>query len=175
VAGDRSHHGLPTAPTRSENIGPIGGPDSCLRAWELELLVDDVNLYRDLARADTPARGLRQVTHDQPAHSPRYRELLRPNGFDDEMRAVARVDGISWASVSLFRRRGRPAFDLRETELVAGTARPLAEAVRHHVRSEPSRAAAEGHGPGLMLFAPGGELISANDEALAWLERTTAA
>src|SRR3954471_12578985 len=83
---------LPTAPTRSENIGFVGGHDGCLRLWELEFFLEDVNLYRDVARAATPARALREVTDDRPARSARYREFLKPNGLGDELRAAMRVD-----------------------------------------------------------------------------------
>src|SRR5262245_42721857 len=71
---------LPTAPTRSENLGDLCRRDgqSCLRIWELEFLVQDVNLYRDLARAETPAGGLRLVTRDRPSRSTRFREVLSP-------------------------------------------------------------------------------------------------
>jgi DNA-binding CsgD family transcriptional regulator len=165
--------GLPTAPSRSENLGPIcrGDGQSCLRVWELEFMVEDVNLYRDLARADTPAGGLRQATRDRPARSARFREFLEPNGFDDELRAVLRVDGSPWAAVGLFRERGRSAFDERDTALLAGVSAPLAQAVRDHAR--PAAAVPGGpedRGPGLMIFDGGGELVSINDDARAWLE-----
>jgi len=45
--------GLPTAPTRMENMGHVR-IDACLRGWELEFTVADVNLYRDLARPVPP-------------------------------------------------------------------------------------------------------------------------
>ncbi len=69
---------LPTAPTRSENMARFGGSDACVRVWELEFLVEDVNLYSDLARASAPAGGLRLATEDRPARSARFREILRP-------------------------------------------------------------------------------------------------
>ena len=40
------------------------GFDACLRGWELEFMVEDVNLYGVLARAKSPAAGLRQATGD---------------------------------------------------------------------------------------------------------------
>jgi DNA-binding CsgD family transcriptional regulator len=162
---------LPTAPTRSENMGFVGGSDGCLRLWELEFLVEDVNLYRDVERAATPARSLHEATSDHPASSARYREFLRPNGLDDELRAALRVDGDAWAWLSLFRERGRPPFAPAELELVASLSRPLGKAVRDHARS--ARPLAETHdarGPGVMVFAPTGELVSINDDARGWLE-----
>jgi DNA-binding CsgD family transcriptional regulator len=163
--------GLPTAPTRAENMEHIGGPETCMRLWELEFLVQDVNLYRDLARADTPAAGLRAATEDRPARSPRYRDSMRPNGLGDELRAVMRVDGAPWALVTLFRQDGEPAFGGEEAELVASLSCPLAEAVRQHARPRESRSSGGvDHGPGVMLFDPAGELTSINDDALAWLD-----
>jgi DNA-binding CsgD family transcriptional regulator len=163
---------LPTAPARSENLAHVcrGDVDSVLRVWELEFQVVDVNLYRDLARADAPAAGLRLTTDDRPARSARYCEYLRPNGFEDELRAVLRADGSAWASVVLFRERGRPPFDAREAELVASLSKPLAEAVREHARPAAPEPQPAGHGPGLIVFSPAGEVLSVNDDARAWLE-----
>jgi DNA-binding CsgD family transcriptional regulator len=166
---------IPTAPTRVEGVGDVGGPDACLRLWELEFLVEDVNLYRDLARAEVPAGGLRMATDDRPARSARYRRFVDPLGFGDELRAVMRVDGSPWASVCLLREHGRPAFDETDAALLAGLSAPIAEAVREHARpAERLPAPAPSRGPGLMVFTPGGELASVNDDALAWLEEMPA-
>lgn len=163
---------LPTTPTLSENMTNRGlEQEDCVSIWEREFQVEDVNLYRDLARSETPAAGLRMATEDQPARSPRYRETLQPLGFDDELRAVMRADGSPWASITLFRERGRPPFDAAEAELVASLSGPLGDAVRAH--AQPTRrtgAGTDGQSPGLILFAPGGELISVNDEGRAWLD-----
>jgi DNA-binding CsgD family transcriptional regulator len=165
--------GLPSAPARSENLGhacPADG-SSFLRFWELEFLREDVNLFHDLARAESPVAGLRLVTDDRPARSARYRQFLRPFEFEDELRGVLRVDGRPWAWVGLYRERGRPPFEPAEAELVAGLSTPLAAAVRERARpGRQSRPLAGGHGAGVLLFAPTGELSSINDEALAWLE-----
>jgi DNA-binding CsgD family transcriptional regulator len=164
---------LPTAPTRSENMEERArvNREECVRVWEREFLMEDVNLYGELTRAEIPAGGLRATTDDLPRRSPRYRSLLRAKGFADELRAVMRVDGSPWAFVSLFRDEGRPAFEQREVELVATLSRPLGQAVRDHTRSSShTDRTGEQRGPGLMLFAPSGELISANDDARRWLD-----
>src|SRR4051794_31220230 len=48
---------LPTGPGRFERMGHINDVRMCQRVWELEFFVEDVNLYRDLARAPMPAGG----------------------------------------------------------------------------------------------------------------------
>jgi DNA-binding CsgD family transcriptional regulator len=162
---------LPTAPTRSESMDHIGGIDQCFRQWEQEFQVEDVNLYRDLALADTPAAGLRSATRDSPRRSPRYRDFVRPHGFDDELRAVLRAGGEPWASVCLLREPGRPAFDATEASLVASLSEPLGEAIRVHARAgDQPPAVTSDPGPGLMVFAPDGELVAINDDAVAWLD-----
>jgi DNA-binding CsgD family transcriptional regulator len=162
--------GLPTAPTRAENLAEFG-IDACLRSWELEFMVEDVNLYSALARAEVPVGALRLATGDRPARSARYRDVLRPHGLDDELRGVLRADGSSWGLLALFREEGEPAFDAAESGLVATLTAPLGASLREHARTETRVSPGPGpHAPGLMLFAPSGELISVNDDALAWLD-----
>jgi DNA-binding CsgD family transcriptional regulator len=157
--------GLPTAPTYHDNMDHFG-LDACRRGWELEFMVEDVNQYGALARAATPAAGLRQATGDRPARSARFRDLVRPTGYADELRGVVRADGRPWALMALFREHG--AFEPSESELVASALEPLGPAVREHARHTSGCTGVRG--PGLMLFAPDGELVSANDDAHAWLE-----
>jgi DNA-binding CsgD family transcriptional regulator len=160
--------GLPVAPSRIENMEEAE-PGHCLAFWRREHLTGDVNLFRDLARADRPAAALRHGVAD-PAVSARYREFVKPLGFDDELRAVLRAGGSPWATVTLLRRPGGDPFTAEETELVASLSEPLAEALRVQARREEAR---RGGGPpdrpGLLLFDAGGTLLSANAEARAWL------
>ena len=166
------HTGVPAGQAWLENIRA----DDHTRVWEFEFLRADINTYRDLVTAEIPAAGLRLATSERPARSARYREILRPNGFEDGLRAVVRADGSLWASIALLRTAGMPAFDAGKIELVASLSEPLADVVREHVReSAPSSAPNDGHRAGLMVFAAGGELMSANEEArelLDELERT---
>lgn len=164
---------LPAAPSLAESMLHRSKLDRelVLRVWEGEFMDEDVNAYSTLALADVPAGGLRIATRDRPTRSSRYREVLKDKGFGDELRAVLRVDGNPWAMISLFRDEGRPAFEETEIDLVASLSQPLADAVRQLARpSQLSPVADSAPGPGLMLFAPHGELISINDDALAWLD-----
>jgi DNA-binding CsgD family transcriptional regulator len=165
--------GLPTAPSLIDTLGSFGGRDVCERFWEAEFAVEDVAPYRELARSERPAMGLREQTGDNPRSSHRYRSLLAPHGIGDELRGVLRVDGRPWALLSLFRERGRPAFDAADSAFVAGLSEPLADAVRDLTRPRmpPSHVATDG--PGLLIFDADGRLSSCNDAADAWLEELT--
>ena len=60
---------LPTAPVRIENIEA----GHCESYWEREATVEDTLLFRDLARAASPAGSLFQATDQRPARSARGR------------------------------------------------------------------------------------------------------
>jgi DNA-binding CsgD family transcriptional regulator len=167
--------GLPTAPTRAENIGGIGTAGGCQAVWDHEYLVEDVNLFRALAQSASPAAALRATTAGRPERSARFRSILSPNGFGDELRAVLRSDGVQWGVLALMRLRGRPAFDECETEFVASLSAPLAESIRDNARPvESGNVRIGNYGPGLMVFGKGGEVVSMNDDAAAWLDELLA-
>jgi DNA-binding CsgD family transcriptional regulator len=157
---------LAIAPTRIEMSGV---PGQCERFWERELLVQDVNLFRDLARAERPVASLYRATEGLPARSVRYSELRRDLGYDDELRGVFRSGGTTWGMVSLWREEGQPPFSAAEERFVADLVAPIAEAFR---RAALLRASASGEwpeGPGLLIFDRHGTLESFNDQAQAWL------
>jgi DNA-binding CsgD family transcriptional regulator len=161
--------GLPAGPTRLEEVHGISA-GQCSEHWRREFVVDDVNLFRDIARADVPAAGLRATVGD-PGDSGRYRSFIRPLGFDDELRAVLRVGKTPWGSVTLWRRRGQPPFSEQDVALVAGLSASLGEALRAHVRPAGERAAVVHRDrPGLMTFDAAGGLLSVDEQALAWLD-----
>ena len=161
--------GLPTTPTFTDHLELDGEVEQCSALWRREFLVPDVNLYRDIARAQVPAAGLRATVAD-PDQSARYREFLDPMGYGDELRAVLRVGDSPWGAINLFRRHGQAPFTQAETELVASLSAPLGEALRARARpADLPSGPGSGHRPGLLLFDPDGTLHSANQEARAWL------
>jgi DNA-binding CsgD family transcriptional regulator len=163
--------GLPTAPTLADDLELDGEQEQCSELWRREFLVPDVNLYRDIARAQVPAASLRATVAD-PRQSARFREFLDPLGFADELRAVLRVGDRPWGAIDLLRRRGRPPFSRAETELVASLSAPLGEALRARARpAGPLGEPVRGGRPGLLLFDRQGSLVSANAEARAWLDQ----
>jgi DNA-binding CsgD family transcriptional regulator len=125
--------------------------------------------WRDVARAEVPAAALRSTARD-PRVSSRYQRFLRPLGFDDEPRAVLRVGDSPWGAINLLRREGQAAFTHTETRLVASLSAPLGQALRVRARPAGSLGGLVRHDrPGLLLFDRGGALVSANEQARAWL------
>lgn len=165
--------GLPTSPVRIEHVEGVSHA-MCSEHWRHELLGDDVNLFRTLARADTPVASMR-ATIEEPERSRRYRRFLQPLGFQDELRAVLRVGDAPWGTVTLWRGHGSPPFGPDDNALVAGLAAPLGEVLRCHARPSDQLEGTLAHGrPGLLLFDHDGNLVSISDEARQWLDELPA-
>jgi hypothetical protein len=86
--------------------------------------------------------------------------MLRPNGFDAELR-VAFVDGAGcWGSLILVRDRGRPDFD--PPTMVAG--------LRRTVVAEQATLEPPAHGPGLVVLDRHGQIESLTPAVRHWLD-----
>ncbi|MDT0319126.1 helix-turn-helix transcriptional regulator [Streptomyces millisiae] len=153
--------GLTTAPVLVENLNEGG----CGAYWECELLGENINLFRDLSRAEVPAVGLRESTGDRQALSVLYRKFMLPRGFDDELRAVLRVGGQPWGMLSLFRERGRRPFDAGDAGFVGSLSAPLARRLRSYAQPAPTPVSTAQGGPGLLLFDSADVLVSINEDA----------
>src|SRR5260370_40569111 len=75
-----------------------------------EYRVDDVNKFAHLARSRQPVNSLFAATNGRPQESVRYRDILAPMGFGNEVPAVLRVDGVSWGLMCLHRARHASCF-----------------------------------------------------------------
>lgn len=62
--------------------------------------------------------------------SDNHREMMRPDGFEAELRTAQVVDGACWGALALYRRGDTAAFDQREVEFVAGLGPHLAQGLR---------------------------------------------
>jgi DNA-binding CsgD family transcriptional regulator len=137
---------------------------------ENEFLGDDVNKWAALARGREGVRTLAGATGGDLAASARYRDIFRPLGLGDELRAVLRVGGACWGDMCLHREAGVP-FSKDEVLYVRRLAPHLAEAIRAGLLL--SSAAPGGAGPrdpGLLVVLPDGSLGSMTDAGARWLE-----
>jgi DNA-binding CsgD family transcriptional regulator len=132
-----------------------------------EYLVDDVNRFADLALVRRPVASLHQATNARPQLSPRYREMLRPNGFGPELRAAFVHGGACWGSVILIREYGRAEFTASDLDLLARVAPYLGRILRQ--RALPPEAAVSGAGSGVVLINDDGVPDLRTGAASRWL------
>jgi DNA-binding CsgD family transcriptional regulator len=90
-------------------------PGSFALALELELHTADVGKLDELSARRTPVAALHHETGGRPERSPRYRQLLEPDGFADELRVVFTDAFGIWGSLLLF--RSHSPFDAAERDL----------------------------------------------------------
>ena len=161
---------LPAPPVRLDKVD-----EECRAFWERELLVEDVLLYRDLARRAVPAGTMQIATGGHPGRSTRHRELNEPNGFDDELRVAFRGRSGCWGVGSLWRLRGRPHFTETEVATMAQLASTIGRAFRRGVVEERVASDIDPTGPGLLVFTSTGRLESLNEDAAGWLSQLSGA
>jgi DNA-binding CsgD family transcriptional regulator len=155
---------LGTCAVRVENIEP----GQCETYWEREYLVEDVLLFRDVARSSRGVGTLYEATGHRPASSARYREYLAPQGYGDELRAAFRLNGTTWGMLDLYRDRSRTPFSSRECEQVQQIAPAVAGALRAFAAEARGKAVADS--PGTALFDQRGALFSLDDQAARLFE-----
>lgn len=154
---------LATAPSRVEALAP----EMCDPFWHTEFHHQDPGLFADLARGDG-AYALRLALDDQPGKSARYREVMKPQGYIDELRAVFRTGDCAWGVVGLYRDAAYPSFSDDEVEAMRAISATVASALRSHIR-DLAPPLGPPSGPGMVVVDQDGRILSSNDEAVAWL------
>jgi DNA-binding CsgD family transcriptional regulator len=101
--------------------------------------------------------------------SARYRDIFRPLGFGDELRAVFRVGGACWGYMCLHREAGAP-FSRQEVAFVHGLAPCVADGIRAGILIASTELGGVGDSPGLVLVASDGSLLSVTEAGERWLE-----
>ena len=129
----------------------------------------DINKWTGLARHRMGVGTLVQATGDDMEASPRYRDIFRPLGLGDELRAVFRVGGACWGYMCLHREAGMP-FSRQEMAYVHGLAPRVAEGIRAGILIASTELASVGDSPGLVLVASDGSLLSATGAGERWLD-----
>ena len=144
-------------------------PSARIRLTEIELGETDVNKFAALASAPVPAASLSAATRGELDRSLRQREIRRPNGFADELRAVLTGPTGSWGTLTLLRESRRPHFTTAEVGLVAALAATLADGVRRAMLVD----GGVGDGPsdtGVLVLAADNTVELANPAAERWME-----
>lgn len=148
-------------------------PDATRRLTEIELGERDFNKFTHLAGSRRLAASLGEATDGELDRSLRHRELKRPNGFGDELRAVLVGESGTWGALTLLREKGRANFEPHESRLLASLSRPFAEGFQR-ASLLPVDASAAGehadHGTGVLLLADDDSIELADSAAEAWLD-----
>src|SRR6185437_12243761 len=97
-----------------------------LRLVEIEVREPDFNKWTQLAGAEQPAASLSAVTAGDLDRSLRQREIRRPGGFADELRAVLGA----WGALTVFRETRSPHFSPADVQFVSSMAAPIADGLR---------------------------------------------
>jgi len=133
-----------------------------------EFLDDDVNKWVELAVRSPFVDSLASATRGELDASPRYRDILTPLGFGDELRAVLHDGHAAWGFMCLHRELTGSNFTHEEALYLASLVPHLAQALRSAVLR--GRAAqAENSGPGLLLLADDLSLMAATSAGEMWL------
>jgi DNA-binding CsgD family transcriptional regulator len=134
-----------------------------------EFLQADVNKWVQLARASRPANGLYLATHGQPDSSPRYREILTPLGFGDELRAALRDGRSCWGFMCLHRERSSPGFRPEEAAFLGRLTPHLATGVRNALLIGDADVVPGSDGPGVLVLADDLSVVATTPAAERWL------
>jgi DNA-binding CsgD family transcriptional regulator len=136
---------------------------------ENEFHTDDVNKWVELARDKRGVRTLRAATSGRLEDSTRYRDILKPIGLGDEMRAVMRVRETCWGYMCLHRERDA-AFSPAETAFVRRLLPHLAQGIRSALLLEAVELTDLEDAPGLVVLAADGSLLSTSPPGTRWLD-----
>lgn len=131
---------------------------------DLEYTTEDVNKYGFLVHSGQNIGRL----SDSSSRSFRYRDVLMPNGFSDEVRAALTYQGQCYGFLTLFKRTGneQPLFQDQDLTLINVLLPIMGEAFKafHHYIIEDQLPALEGE-QGIVIFDKGLKILSSNTKA----------
>ncbi|MGH2985171.1 MAG: helix-turn-helix transcriptional regulator [Solirubrobacterales bacterium] len=146
-------------------------PAATARMTEIEISEEDFNKFPALARAPRHAAGLSEATEGDLDRSLRHRELRRPNGFGDELRAALVSDSATWGGITLLREAGRADFTPADSRVVAALSHQIAEGLRRAIVRGALSAVdpVQPESAGVVVLEADNSIAQANPAAEAWL------
>lgn len=144
-----------------------------LEFFQHEYLLDEVNLFTDLARRPSHVGVLADDAGGDPARSSRHRDYFVPYyGLRHELRAAAVADGRMWGHLALYRSDRPSGFSPAEADFLARAVPSLAHGLRAGLVAEVARTAgastgAAGDGPAVLVVdaSDGVAQVTASAEA----------
>lgn len=136
--------------------------------FENEYMHEDFNKYAYLAKANKSAATLSGATDGRMERSARYRNILEPAGFKDEMRVALVCEGSCWGYLTLFRHQ--PLFNDRECSFVSSLVPSIARVLRTKSLAFPIEETNDMQmEPGILVLSDRLVPISTNTAADHWI------
>jgi DNA-binding CsgD family transcriptional regulator len=148
--------------------GEVGAPPGSLgESLHFEFDRDDVSRYSEVQARRTPLAVLSVETGGRPSESPRFREMIEPEGGGDELRvAFADVLGV-WGTMVIFSAPGH-RYGEADAALVGQIVAPVARALRLGHRSDPTPVEPiDWSSPGVIVVDGQERIEMADERALA--------
>lgn len=143
------------------------GQHVCQPWFDNELLDEDLNKFAVLADRARAA----VLSHSEGyEHSPRWRDVMRPEGYDGEVRATFADATGCWGVVELHRDAGRQHFTPDEAQLLVEVAPHVAAGLRRIAVERQALADPRADGPGLILVHDDGTVTAGTEAGAGWLE-----
>jgi DNA-binding CsgD family transcriptional regulator len=131
----------------------------------------DVNQLAEIAARPEPVGVLSVDTGGRPESCRRFRDFLAPRlGFTDELRVVARAQGLTWAALGLYRGAGAPAFTAAEGSAVAAVHGQVADLVRRALFTADPTAPALAPGPAVIMVDAADRVVDLTAAARAGVD-----
>ncbi|NEW05726.1 LuxR family transcriptional regulator [Paenibacillus sp. SYP-B3998] len=138
--------------------------------FENEYLREDFNAYDLLVKADDPVATLHGATAGHLERSARYRNVLLPAGFGDELRAAIMYQGACWGYLTLFRSHTQPLFREDEREFISSLVQVIAFNLRKRSLALPfEESIGMEEEPGILILSDQLTILSSNVVADQWL------
>jgi len=134
-----------------------------------EFLHDDANKFARLAGGDPAVRSLHDATGGNLSTSARYREILAPLGWGDELRAALITGGACWGVMCLHREGGTRTYTAAEAAFLAHLTPHIAEGLRAALLLDNTDTIRETDGPGLLVLADDFSIMATTPTAERWL------
>ncbi|WP_010268238.1 helix-turn-helix transcriptional regulator [Paenibacillus senegalensis] len=139
-----------------------------------EYLATDYNKYMRLATSDSPIAVLSVATKGKLERSARYKEILLPAGFGDELRAALVWEGKCWGFLTLFRSEGHAHFSSEDIRRLSEVLPAMARSLKQFACNWPLPAPNSVLETGIMIVDEQCNLLSANASGkrlLHWLRQ----
>ncbi|WP_312107965.1 helix-turn-helix transcriptional regulator [Brevibacillus reuszeri] len=140
--------------------------------FESDYLRADYIPYHQLVKAVDPTASLSAATEGKLTRSARFRNVLSPAGFTDELRAALMYKGACWGYLTLYRRFGQPLFTEEERVFLSSLVPVIALRLRQSSFAMPEKVETEPETEiGILVLDERLRILSINGIAERWLAR----